>query len=92
VAVGVLLTVRASIPWDGLRQLLEEGAYSREEKESARSLSPFSGIYWGIVTAGYLLWSFLSGAWDRTWIVWPVAGVAFGAVCGIVRALKRKNG
>ena len=92
VAVGVLLIVRASILWDGFRQLLEEGDYSREEKESARSLSPFSGIYWGIVTAGYLLWSFLSGAWDRTWIVWPVAGVAFGAVCGIVRALKRKNG
>ena len=92
VGVGVLLIVRASVLWDGFRQLLQEGDYSRDAKESTRSLQPFSGIYWALVTAGYLLWSFLSGAWDRTWIVWPVAGVAFGAVCGVIRALQRKNG
>ena len=92
VAVGVLLIVRASVLWGAFQRLLEEGDYSREAKASVKSLSPFSGIYWGLVTAGYLLWSFLSGSWDRTWIVWPVAGVAYGAVCGIVRALQRKNG
>ena len=92
VAVGVLLIVRASVLWGAFQRLLEEGDYSREAKASVKSLSPFSGIYWGLVTAGYLLWSFLSGSWGRTWIVWPVAGVAYGAVCGIVRALQRKNG
>ena len=50
------------------------------------------GIYWGLVTAGYLAWSFLTMAWERTWIVWPVAAVAYGAVFGIVKALRRKDG
>ena len=50
------------------------------------------GIYWALVTAGYLAWSFLTNGWDRTWIVWPVAAVAYGAVYGIIKALRHKNG
>ena len=92
IGAGVLLIVRSSILWGAFQQLLEEGDYSREAKANARSLGAFNGIYWGLVTAGYLAWSFLTNSWDRSWIVWPLAGVAFGAVCGIVRALQRKDG
>lgn len=45
----------------------------------------FSGIYWCLVTAIYLGWSFWSMRWDATWIIWPVAGVLFGAISGILR-------
>ena len=40
------------------------------------------GLYWLTATAIYLLISFLTMRWDRTWIVWPVAGVG----CGILAA------
>ncbi|MBQ9264426.1 MAG: helix-turn-helix transcriptional regulator [Clostridia bacterium] len=89
--IGVLLIVRASILWGAYQQLLEEGDYSREAKEVAPKLGLFNGIYWCLMTAAYLLWSFSANAWDRSWIIWPVAGVACGAVCGIVRALHRKS-
>ena len=52
--------------------------------------SYIAGIYWTIVTAGYLAWSFWTGAWERTWIVWPVAGVLFGAVIGIAAMFRKK--
>ncbi len=90
VAVGVLLIVRSSILWGACQRLLEEGDYSRESKEAARRAVPFSGIYWSLVTAGFLAWGFLGNAWDRCWIIWPVAGVAFGAIYGIVSALRKK--
>ena len=90
--IGVLLIVRASIVWGAFQQLLQEGDYSREMKEKARTLGTFNGIYWCLVTAAYLAWSFLSNDWGRTWIIWPVAGVACGAVSGIVHALQKKNG
>ncbi len=90
--VGVMLIVRVSILWGAFQQLLEEGDYSRGTKEKARTLGTFNGIYWCLVTAGYLAWSFLTNGWDRTWIIWPVAGVACGAISGIVHALQRKNG
>ena len=92
VGVGVLLIVRSSILWGAFQQLLEEGDYSREAKANAQSLGAFNGVYWGLVTAGYLAWSFIANSWDRSWIIWPVAAVAFGAVYGIVRALQRKDG
>ncbi len=90
VAVGVLLIVRASILWGSYQILLEEGDYSRAAKEANARALPFNSIYWGLVTAGFLAWGFLGTAWDRCWIVWPVAGVAYGAVYGIVSALRKR--
>ena len=92
VGVGVLLIVRAAILWGAYQRLLEEGDYSRESKEESRRMAPFCSIYWGLVTAGFLAWGFIGNAWDRAWIIWPIASVAFGAVYGIVRALRRKDG
>ncbi len=31
--------------------------------------------YWKIVTCIYLIWSFLSFDWGRTWLIWPIAGI-----------------
>ncbi len=90
-AVGVLLIVRACVVWGGFQMLLQEGDYAVEAKTERKKLGYIGSIYWGLVTATYLAWSFLTNGWDRTWIVWPVAGVAFGAVYGIVKALRRKD-
>ena len=92
VAVGVLLIVRCSTIWGSFQMLLEEGDYTREAKEDQKKHGYIGGIYWMLVTAGYLAWSFLTNGWDRTWIVWPVAAVAYGAVYGIIKALRHKNG
>ena len=92
VAIGVLLIVRASMVWGSFQRLLEEGDYTREAKEDSKKYGQISGIYWGLVTAGYLAWSFITNGWDHTWIVWPVAAVAYGAVFGIIKALRQKNG
>ncbi|RGN82342.1 XRE family transcriptional regulator, partial [Blautia obeum] len=42
-------------------------------------------------TAIYLAWSFWTMSWDITWIVWPVAGVLFAALLGVVKMVL-KNG
>ena len=88
-AIGVLLIVRVSIVWGSYQMLLEEGSYSRKEKEETRKYGFIAGIYWCLVTAGFLAWSFIGKSWDRSWIIWPVAGVAYGAVYGIIRALHK---
>ena len=50
-----------------------------------------SGIYWCLVTAIYLARSFLTGAWGRTWIIWPVAGVLFAAVIGMANVRRERR-
>ncbi len=92
IAVGVLLIVHASMIWGSYKMLLEEGDYTPEAKQDRVRHGALGGIYWGLVTAAFLAWSFLTNAWERTWIIWPVAAVAYGAVFGIVKALRRKDG
>ncbi|MBE5999684.1 MAG: helix-turn-helix transcriptional regulator [Eubacteriales bacterium] len=84
-AAGVKMIVLTSIRQGGFDRLLEEGDYSRINKKAGR----FDGVYWAVATAVYLGWSFVTGRWDFTWIVWPVAGVLFAAYREIMKALVR---
>lgn len=91
VACGVLVLVKSGIAWESTQKLLQEGDYTVKEKENNKKSAPIVSAYWLTVTAGYLAWSFWTGAWERTWIVWPVAGVLFGAVMGIVNIVKKQK-
>ncbi len=91
VAIGVFLIVRVGIIWGGFSQLLEEGDYSRSSKEDTRRLGWINGCYWMLVTAAFLAWSFITNSWDRSWIIWPVAGVAYGAIYAIFKAVRQKS-
>ncbi|MCR4634389.1 MAG: helix-turn-helix domain-containing protein [Erysipelotrichaceae bacterium] len=90
VAAGVLLIVRTCIIWGGFQVLLEEGDYSRYEKAENRKNSPLAAIYWSGATIIYLAWSFITMNWHQTWIVWPIAGVGYGLVIAIARALRTR--
>ena len=89
VAVGVFLIVRVSVVWGGFQRLLQEGDYTAEKKIENKKNDRLSTIYWCSVVAAYLALSFLTGAWHRTWIIWPVAGVAYGAVAAIAGSLRK---
>ncbi len=91
IAVGVMMIVRTSIIWGGFKALLEEDDYSRVEKTAEKKIAPIASVYWALVTAGYLGWSFLTMEWHRTWIVWPIAGAAFGIVSGVARMMRSKG-
>ncbi len=89
VACGVWLIVRASSVRGGYAVLLEEGEYSRESKQTLERLKPVSAIYWSLMTAGYLGYSFITMDWQRSWIVWPVAGVLYGVVYGVASTVMK---
>ena len=69
VAVAVYLFISTGMPYGCYNQLLQVGDYSPEQKRVNR----FSGPYWCVVTAVYLLISFLTGRWDKTWLIWVCA-------------------
>ncbi len=81
VGIACIFFVRTGIIWDSFNKLLEDGDYTREKKRNSRRWGWFAGAYWLLVTAVYLLWSFLTDDWNnKSWIVWPVAGVLFPAL------------
>ena len=92
VAAGVNMIVRVSIIKGSYDMLLQEGEFSKKEKQAKTKLDTLSGVYWCLATAIYLGWSFWTMRWDITWILWPVAGVLFAAVSGTVRLVIGADG
>lgn len=90
VAAAVFLFVKDGMIQGSYQKLLEEGDYTREKKEFNKKNGAAATIYWCVMLAIYLGVSFVTMRWDRTWIIWPVAGVLFGAVEAIL-AVQQKN-
>lgn len=90
VAVGVYLIVRVVCIWESYQKLLEEGDFTREKKAEEKRNEAFTTVYWCLVLAAYLGVSFVTEAWERTWIIWPVAAVLFGAALALKNMLRKK--
>ncbi|MGX8773883.1 MAG: helix-turn-helix domain-containing protein [Bacillota bacterium] len=87
VSVGVKMIVLTCTINGGYDKLLEEGDYTRLNKKVSRN----DGIYWIIVLAIYFAWSFITGRWELTWIVWPIAGVLYGLYREIQKVVIRSK-
>ena len=83
VSIGVNRIVRGGMVQGSFTRLLQMGDYSPENKEFNKSISHLSTIYWCSATALYLGISFYFNNWERSWIIWPVAGVLYGAICAV---------
>lgn len=46
-------------------------------------------IYWPLVVVAYLVWSFWTGDWWISWILWPIAGILFGIFAGVVESVAK---
>lgn len=77
VALDVNFLLRANIPMSSLKALLEEEDFTRKNKELKKKADPFISAYWILMVAIYLGYSFATNNWDRSWIIWPVAGVSY---------------
>lgn len=64
--------------------LLQQGDYSRKNK-SNKTYQTIATVYWCVVVAIYLGYSFITMNWAMSWIIWPVAGVLFGAIKAILQ-------
>ena len=90
VSAGVFFLIRTCMIFGSFQKLLEEGDYSRDKKTAEKRNETVTTVYWCIVTAVYLGWSFYTMEWQRTWIIWPCAAVLFGAVLGVSGVIRKK--
>ena len=90
VACGVFLFVKEGMIHSCYQKLLEEGDYSVEKKRSSKKNDAITTIYWCVVVALFLGVSFVKMAWDRTWIIWPVAAVLYVAVIAVADSIRKK--
>ena len=90
VSSGVYLFISRGLVRESFSKLLQTGDFTPEKKVNGKTIEKISGIYWCVVTAIFLAWSFLTNDWGITWVIWPVAGVLFGGIACAVHLYKRK--
>ena len=87
VAVATYLFVTLSYVWGSYQKLLQESDYTRDSKAFNRKTEALSGAYWCVATAIYLGISFVWHNWHISWVIWPVAGVLYGAIFAILKTV-----
>ncbi|MBD3690140.1 helix-turn-helix transcriptional regulator [Nanchangia anserum] len=86
VACGVYLLVRRGMCTAAYDELTRDATAQR-----AKGLhDTVNTVYWSVALVLYFGYSFLvPGAWGYSWLIWPIAAIAYGAVTAIVEAVAR---
>ncbi len=91
VATAVYLFVSVCGVNNSYKMLLQIGDYTNEMKRKNKKLDPLTRGYWMAMVVIYLSVSFLTGRWDRTWIIWAVSGVLFALIRIIAESFIRED-
>lgn len=84
VAGAVYLFITAGTIQGSFDRLLNEGEFTVQAIEKEKKSSKFAAVYFPIIAAIYLAWSFTTWDWHITWIIWPIAGATFAALSAII--------
>ena len=90
VAIGVYLFITAGIEEESYKVILQEKEFSIKRKSGKKIEDIISAVYWPIIVIIYLVWSFVSGGWGITWIIWPFAGIIYDIICKIIESSASK--
>ena len=76
-SVGVYQFISGGVIWESYNKLLQEGDYTPDAKRVNKNIG---SVYWPVVVAVYLGYSFITNDWARSWIIWPVTGILWAAI------------
>jgi len=85
VAIAVNMFIRLGMVKESFDALLKQEEFEPAAVENSKREEKVSGIYWPVVVAIYLGWSFLSQDWHITWMIFPVAGLIYAAIVNAVK-------
>lgn len=89
--VGAFIFIVAGVRNACLQKLLKEGDYTSNGKKKTKTEDTVGGIYWGIIVAIFLVWSFLTNDWHITWLVFAVGGVLYPVLMSVINLCADKK-
>ncbi len=89
--VGVAMFIVVGVQNTSMQKLLKEGEFSEKEKTRSKIKGAVGAAYWCLLTAAYLILSFLTSRWDITWLIFAVGGILFPVVMSICNYISDKN-
>lgn len=91
VGVGVICFIKTGIIWASYEKLLQEGEYSKENKEKPSIAAVVYTVYWSIVAAIYCGYSLSTNNWSQSWVILVTAAIISPALIAITNALDKKS-
>ena len=94
VGIGVGMFIVVGTQNASMQKLLKEGEFTEKEKNRTNVKEVVGFCYWGVLTAIYLVVTFLTNYWHLTWIIFAVGGVLFPIVmciCNLIADKKNKD-
>ena len=85
--IGVSIFIVAGVQNASMQKLLKEGEFTEKEKKRTSVKEAVGFAYWGVLTAIFLTWSFLTNHWHISWLVYAIGGILFPIVmmlCNLV--------
>lgn len=92
--IGASIFIVVGVQNASMQKLLQEGDFTKKEKKRNGVKEAVGFAYWGVLTAVYLIWSFLTNYWHITWLVYAVGGVLFPVVmmlCNLIADKETKD-
>lgn len=86
VGTAVSLFITAGMEETSYAVILQEKEFSVKKKSGKKIEDLIAAVYWPAAVILYLVWSFTTGAWSITWIMWPFTGFIFDLICKIIEA------
>ncbi|MBQ0064828.1 MAG: hypothetical protein KBT48_03630 [Firmicutes bacterium] len=91
VAYAIYQFVKTNSIMNGYKVLLQEEDFTIEAKQENSALEVIEDQFWSITLILYLGYSFLSGNWGKSWIIWPMAVVISMFLDTILKMIGKKK-
>jgi len=87
IAVSVWCLIRYGMVHDAYDRLLGKKSFtSQHMKANERKVSAVASVWWPVTTVVFLVTGFVFRLWNMNWIIWPISGILFGAVSGLINS------
>ena len=93
-SIGCAAFVYGGTIQSAMDRLLEEGDYTRRQKSRRSIKGAVSTVYWLLVTAIFMWYTFGpsgNGQAKYSWFVWAIAGVVYAAVMVVMNLIQRSK-
>jgi len=88
IATGIYIISPVSARFEAYNNILKDNTEQSKRSKRAEKLAAF---YWPLLTAIFLGWSLWTMNWAITWIIWPVGGVFFAALVGLMELMDKEE-
>lgn len=91
IGIGVVILVKTGVIWESFEKLLQEGDYSKKNKENSSVKEGVSTAFWLITVAIFLTYSFFTNNWNHSWVILLAAALIYPAVIAIISLISSKK-